>query len=244
MSGQKGERSRVPRPSARVTPTCLPLQLALLPSNSARQRTKRSAGRGRPICPPVRQSLHPTTRPPSPRPAAPPAQRPRAPPPPRATRPAEPAAPGRALHSPAALRTRRAAHETESWRRAAGPVLGTCGRCREITWIRSAAAGGGAGWAGAHGGSRAPHAVRPDPGTAPGGHTEAGARARARGGGQGAAGGPQAEFASPRRRGQGGKEETVAVQETEPSGPGSCPAMLPRMKRGEKGVTAITGLIN
>lgn len=69
-------------------------------------------------------------------------------------------------------------------------------------------------------------------------------RARARGGGQGAAGGPQAEFASPRRRGQGGKEETVAVQETEPSGPGSCPAMLPRMKRGEKGVTAITGLIN
>lgn len=69
-------------------------------------------------------------------------------------------------------------------------------------------------------------------------------RALALGGGQGAAGGPWAEFTSPRRRGQGGKEETVAVQETEHSGPGSCPAVLSRMKRGEKEITAITGLIN
>lgn len=172
-----GERSLVPRPSARGlgeggTPTCLPLQLA--PMLQTSPGSKRSAAQPR-----APRLLSPST-PPAGEPSGPPAQRPGAPPPPHAARRDCPAAPGRALYSPAALRPPallplRAAHETESYSaESCGPVPGAGGRCREITWTRGARARAGTGGAEAHRGSCAQPAGRRDPGTAPRG--AAGAR--------------------------------------------------------------------
>lgn len=148
-----------------------------LPSSAAptsAPKLRRAAG-----APSVHRSVSPCTLPPG-HPAGgrrstppTPAQHPQAPPA-RCSPRSSPAAPGLALHSPGALLPRRAAHETESGRRAPGLVLGAGGRCREITWIPSAAVGWGAGRAVAHRGSPALHAVRPNPGTAPAGDTEAG----------------------------------------------------------------------